>query len=199
MGCHQRPAADRRTTRRSSPVLADHYVSGRGGGRDIDLRVLAAQGMRLYGRLTDYVDGELRFRPDLRRSLDRADEISEDIKDGIDKFLAEQGSRRRPSPGTCRFGSPTSSRPRSRWPGPASPGVVRAIGQRADHRWVQLPVFAETGVPDHVRGVTSEPGVFFLGLRRQWTWGSARFAGVGADAEYPVDQITARVPVQSSR
>ena len=30
---------------------ANHYVTGRDGGRDIDLRKFATEGMRLYGRL----------------------------------------------------------------------------------------------------------------------------------------------------
>ena len=48
--------------------------------------------------------------------------------------------------------------------------------------------------------MTAEPGLFFLGLPPQWTWGSARFAGVGADAAYLVDQICVRAPfAQSSR
>ena len=35
---------------------ANHYVTGRDGGRDIDLRKFAAEGMRLYGHVTA-VDG----------------------------------------------------------------------------------------------------------------------------------------------
>ena len=45
---------------------ANHYVTGRDGGRDIDLRKFAAEGMRLYGRLKD-VDGHasgVRRRPE---------------------------------------------------------------------------------------------------------------------------------------
>ena len=31
----------------------NHYVTGRDGGRDIDLRLRALEGMELYGRLLD--------------------------------------------------------------------------------------------------------------------------------------------------
>jgi len=44
---------------------ANHYVTGRDGGRDIDLRQFALDGMRLYGRLTDIRETRLQFAADL--------------------------------------------------------------------------------------------------------------------------------------
>ena len=69
----------------------NHYVTGRDGGRDIDLRAFALAGMRLYGRLLDVVDGTLRFAPTLEPSLDAADAVSESIKDSIDAYIAREG------------------------------------------------------------------------------------------------------------
>ena len=63
--------------RASSPTLdavrfrANHYVTGRDGGRDIDLRAFARDGMRLYGRLSGIGDGRLTFAADLRRQPGR--------------------------------------------------------------------------------------------------------------------------------
>ena len=53
----------------------NHYVTGRDGGRDIDLRQFAKDGMALYGVLSGYDDGAFTFRPDLARHLDDADRI----------------------------------------------------------------------------------------------------------------------------
>jgi putative flavoprotein involved in K+ transport len=39
--------------------------------------------------------------------------------------------------------------------------------------------------------VTSCEGLYFLGLPWQYTWGSGRFCGVGADARYLAAQIAA--------
>ena len=51
----------------------NHYVTGRDGGRDIDLRSFARQGMQLYGALRG-IDGEmLSFEPNLAAALDHAD------------------------------------------------------------------------------------------------------------------------------
>jgi putative flavoprotein involved in K+ transport len=52
-----------------------------------------------------------------------------------------------------------------------------------------VPVFTGRGAPTHTRGVTSSPGLYFLGLPWQWTWGSGRFSGVGRDAEYLAERI----------
>ena len=41
---------------------ANHYVTGRDGGRDIDLRTFARDGMRLYGRLAAVGGGTAAFR-----------------------------------------------------------------------------------------------------------------------------------------
>ena len=47
----------------------NHYVTGRDGGRDIDLRKFAAEGMELYGRLDDLRDGATPFRTDARAPI----------------------------------------------------------------------------------------------------------------------------------
>ena len=75
----------------------NHYVTGRDGGRDIDLRKFASEGMKLYGQLQDF-DGEaLSFAPTLRNSLDDADKTYNGINAAIDKFIAERVyPRRRP-------------------------------------------------------------------------------------------------------
>jgi putative flavoprotein involved in K+ transport len=36
------------------------------------------------------------------------------------------------------------------------------------------------------------PGLYFLGLPWLYTWGSGRFSGVGADAQYLAGAIAAR-------
>ncbi|MCY1366106.1 putative oxidoreductase CzcO [compost metagenome] len=50
-------------------------------------------------------------------------------------------------------------------------------------------MFNGRGQPVHSRGVTSVPGLYFLGLPWLYTWGSGRFSGVARDAEYLVNRI----------
>ncbi len=183
---YYRTTADQRSTDDGEAARANHYVTGRDGGRDIDLRAFARDGMQLYGLLEDYVEGELRFRADLRAGLDYADQVSEGIKDSIDKYIAENGVV---APEEARYvpvWEPEQEPTRLVLAGSGITSVLWAIGFRADYGWIELPVFDERGLPVHSRGVTSERGLSFLGLPWQWTWGSARFSGVGADAEHLV-------------
>jgi putative flavoprotein involved in K+ transport len=50
----------------------NHYLTGRDGGRDIDLRAFARHGMSLYGRLKDVRDGRMVFEQNLKASLNEA-------------------------------------------------------------------------------------------------------------------------------
>ena len=168
---------------------ANHYVTGRDGGHDIDLRAFARDGMRLYGRLSGIRGGVLRFDADLRKNLDAADAVSESIKDSIDAYIAARDIL---APGGARY-TPV-------WEPAAEPreldiraagitAVVWSTGYGRDHRWIEIPVFDGRGYPTHERGMTSCPGLYFLGLPWQHTWGSGRLCGVGDDAEYLARQI----------
>jgi putative flavoprotein involved in K+ transport len=60
-------------------------------------------------------------------------------------------------------------------------------------------VFNGRGHPGHVRGVTAQAGLYFLGLPWLYTWGSGRFSGVARDAEYLVGHVVeALAPVRRS-
>lgn len=69
--------------------------------------------------------------------------------------------------------------------------VIWSTGFGRDDRWIEVPIFNGRGYPAHDRGVTGRPGLYFIGLPWQYTWGSGRFAGVAADAEHLADEIAA--------
>jgi putative flavoprotein involved in K+ transport len=69
--------------------------------------------------------------------------------------------------------------------------VVWATGYRPDHSWIALPIFDESGLVRHRRGVTDVPGLYFLGLTWQHTRGSALIGWVGDDAEFIAREIEA--------
>lgn len=56
---------------------------------------------------------------------------------------------------------------------------------------MDAPVFNGRGDPVHVRGVTQQPGLYFLGLPWLHTWGSGRFSGVARDAEHLAGHLAA--------
>jgi putative flavoprotein involved in K+ transport len=184
-GIDQFPDAD------SVRFRVNHYVTGRDGGRDIDLRAFARDGMRLYGRLTGIAGTVAYFGADLERNLDHADAVSESIKDSIDDFIAAKGIA---APIEARYvpvWTPAGEPYELDIAGAGITSVVWSTGFHRDHRWVHVPVFDGRGYPTHVRGVTSCPGLYFLGLPWQHTWGSGRFSGIARDAEHLAERIGA--------
>jgi putative flavoprotein involved in K+ transport len=170
----------------------NHYVTGRDGGRDIDLRRHALDGMELYGRLLDVAGSVLKCDDDLAQCLDQADQVSESIKTSIDNFIARQNIS---APEEARYSpvwTPPQERPELDYRAAGITSIVWCIGFRTDYSWVDLPVFNGRVQPVHVRGVASIPGVYFLGLPWLYTWGSGRFSGVARDAEYLAEHIEAR-------
>jgi putative flavoprotein involved in K+ transport len=171
----------------------NHYVTGRDGGRDIDLRQRALEGMELYGRLLDVKGGHFILDDDLTMCLDQADQVSESIKTSIDGFIAKSGNS---APEEDRYRPvwvPQQERPELDYRAAGIRSIVWSIGFRTDYSWIDLPVFNGRGQPSHVRGVTPIPGAYFLGLPWLYTWGSGRFSGVARDAEYLAEHIKAHV------
>ncbi|CAN5722832.1 MSMEG_0569 family flavin-dependent oxidoreductase [soil metagenome] len=169
----------------------NHYMTGRGGGRDIDLRAFATEGMHLYGRLTEASGTTCAFAPTLEHNLDHADAVAEGIKDLIDAYITREG-----------IDAPVEARYTPVWRPSAEPttldlaaagitSVIWCVGSAADYSWLRAGVFDGEGHVCHQRGVTSVPGLYFLGLPWLHTWGSGRFASVGRDAEHLHTQIMA--------
>jgi len=162
----------------------NHYVTGRDGGRDIDLRKLALEGMRLYGPLRSLAASICQFAPELRQNLDAADDVYRSINRTIDAFILKSGIE-----------APSEAEYVPVWEPPDEPqsldleaegvtGVVWCTGFRANFGWIEPPTFDEGGYPRHDRGVSEVPGLYFIGLPWLHTWGSGRFSGVGRDAAH---------------
>jgi putative flavoprotein involved in K+ transport len=138
-------------------------------------------------------DSTLGFADDLASNLDRADQISEGIKDLIDAHIETNGLQ---VPAEDRYhpvwrpeDQPEVDRSRLDLAKAGISTVIWATGYQCDYRWVDLPLFNGRGYPTHQRGVTAQPGVYLLGLPWQYTWGSGRLRGVGADAAYLAGRI----------
>lgn len=170
----------------------NHYVTGRDGGRDIDLRRFASEGMQLYGALTGLdADGDtLRFAPRLREVLDQADRTYNGINASIDRYIAEQGLQAPPASVYEPVWEPSEERETLSLKDAGITSVLWCIGFAPDFRWLDAPVFNGRGHPVHERGLTRVPGLYFIGLPWLHTWGSGRFSGVARDAAFVVRQVT---------
>jgi putative flavoprotein involved in K+ transport len=170
---------------------SNHYVTGRDGGRDIDLRRFALEGMHLHGRLAGIAGTTLQFADDLAQNLDRADASAEAIKDQIDTYIAAN-----------HIDAPTEARYTPVWQPEASnpplnisdiAAVIWSTGFHTDFSWIDAPIFDAAGYPAHKRGVTPMPGLYFLGLPWLHSWGSGRFSGIARDADFVVSNLAQHV------
>jgi len=170
----------------------NHYVTGRDGGRDIDLRQFARDGMQLYGLLEGLEGETLQFATDLRANLAHADRIYNGINASIDKYVDKFGVEAPPPSFYTAVWEPAEERAALNLRDAGIASVVWCIGFQPDFGWLDAPVFNGRGQPGHLRGVTALPGLYFIGLPWLYTWGSGRFSGVARDALYLAEQIEAR-------
>ena len=168
-------------------------VSGAQGGRTVDFRGLAHAGMVLVG-LTQAFNGSVAtFQPNLAENLARGDENYLALLDAADAYIERNG-----------LDLPEEPEARHTFPEPdcvtqpileldlAKAGVtsiIWATGFAVDYSWLKVDAFDDNGKPQHQRGVSSEPGVYFLGLPWQSRRGSSFIWGVWHDAKYVADHI----------
>jgi putative flavoprotein involved in K+ transport len=168
-------------------------VSGAHGGYTIDFRRLAEQGMTLVGMTQSYKNGMLTFAPDLADNIAHGDANYMAVLDEADAYVLRNG-----------LDLPEEADAREIGPDPACvtkpireldlkdagiTSIIWATGFTSDYCWLKVDAFDEKGKPKHQRGVSSEPGIYFLGLSWQSRRGSAFIWGVWHDAKHLADRI----------
>jgi len=174
-------------------------MTGVGGGHDVDLRRLAADGVTLLGRVRGGADNKLALAADLGENLARGDTSLIALKRRCDEHVVRHALDLPAPDESVNLPDPAEVADPILTLDLAAAGIdtiVWATGFRYDFDWIDVPVFdacAQTGsrVPRHKRGVTNVPGVYFLGLPWLYKWKSAFLFGVGEDAEYLAEQIVA--------
>ncbi len=168
--------------------LPNPQLTGAGGGHDLTVYTLARDGVALLGRLQGIQNGKAVFAPDLAARLAEGDAQARRFLGSIDDHIREQGLDvpQEGFPGCLApSGDPIAVAPEAL--DLASAGIsalVWATGYRPDLNWVRLPVLDAEGYPIQRRGVTGEPGLYFLGLDWLYKRGSGLFGGMSDDAVY---------------
>lgn len=171
-------------------LACNPHVFGKEDGRDRDLRHLARRGVLLYGRLESIAGNTARFTDDLEERLAFADrQFSALLQPMFDAYISAAGISAPPAEHGARddFRPQTCAELDLDRAGVTS--IVWATGYRLDFSWVDALEVDEWQYPRHVRGVTTTPGLYVVGLPWLHSEPSSVFAGVGADAAHVVDQL----------
>ena len=160
----------------------------------MDFRRLASEGVMLVGRTQSFLDGTLYFADDASTNIAAGDKNYADMLDAADAYVLASG-----------LDLPLEPEARKAWPEPSCLSnplrslnladenvttIIWATGYKQDFSWLKVDAFDEKGAPIHQRGVSKEPGVYFLGLPWQSRRGSTFLWGVWHDAKFVADQIT---------
>ncbi|MDI2590781.1 NAD(P)/FAD-dependent oxidoreductase [Pseudomonas sp. N3-W] len=168
-------------------------VSGAHGGRTVDFRGLAHRGMTLVGLTQSFKGAVATFQPNLAENLARGDENYLALLDAADAYIERNGLDLPEEPEARHtFADPDCVTNPILELDLARAGVtsiIWATGFAVDYSWLQVNAFDDNGKPQHQRGVSSEPGVYFLGLPWQSRRGSSFIWGVWHDAKYVADHI----------
>jgi putative flavoprotein involved in K+ transport len=169
-------------------------VSGAHGGHTVDFRRLAEQGMTLLGRTEAFSDGVITFAPDLGANLAKGDANYLSVLDEADSYIARNGLDLPGEPEARDIGpDPQCVTHPIRALNLAQAGIasiIWATGFTLDFSWLKVDALDEDGRPRHQRGVSAEPGVYFLGLPWQTRRASSFIWGVWHDARYVADHIS---------
>ena len=168
-------------------------VSGARGGHTVDFRALGHQGITLVGLTESFADGKVKFKNDLAENIANGDANYLGMLDAADEYIKKNG-----------IDLPEEPEARKRLPDPecvANPikeldlaeagitSIIWATGYKVDFSWLQVDTFDANGKPKHHRGVSYEPGVYFLGLPWLSRRGSSFIWGVWHDAKHVADHI----------
>jgi putative flavoprotein involved in K+ transport len=176
----------------------NHYFSGRDGGREIDLRQFALEGMKLYG-LLEGVEGErITFADDLKKNLDAADAAYLKIRRQIDDYVAANGIEAPETPPYVPVWTPPAEPEDLDCAAAGVKSVIWCTGFRPDWRWIDLPAFNGEGYPVHHRGVCQVEGLYVVGLPWLTTWGSGRFSGLARDVAHVVEHLASQTPARQA-
>jgi putative flavoprotein involved in K+ transport len=168
-------------------------VTGAYGGKTIDFRALAHQGIILTGLTRAFDNGRVSFQPDLVTNIANGDQNYLSLLDAADAYvtrngldLPEEPEARRMLPDPECIQKPLQALDLAE---ACVTSIIWATGYAVDYSWLKVDAFHNNGKPRHQRGVSSEPGLYFLGLPWLSRRSSAFIWGVWHDAKHVADHI----------
>ena len=167
-------------------------VSGAHGGHTVDFRELG-QRLTLVGMTKAFNAGVVSFQNDLARNIAGGDENYLALLDDADAYVERNGIDLPEEPAArIQLADPeclTHPLPELDLAKAGVTSIIWATGFSTDYSWLQVDALDEKGKPQQQRGISSEPGVYFVGLPWLSRRGSTFIWGVWHDAKYIADHI----------
>ncbi|AJY47903.1 flavin-containing monooxygenase [Martelella endophytica] len=169
-------------------------VSGYDGGKTIDFRRLGNAGVTILGKAERYTDGVMTFSDDLAANIAEGDRAYLEVLQEADDYVAANGIDLPEEPEAWKIeqdpeciAKPIESLDLAR---EGITSIVWATGFRFDFSWLQVPgAFTPEGMPFHKRGISAQPGIYFLGLPELTNRASSFIYGCWYDAKYLATHI----------
>jgi len=171
-------------------------VSGYDGGKTIDFRKFANNGITLLGMTKEYKNGNLYFEDDLKMNIKNGDKNYLGLLNEADEYIKKNDLSLPEEPEARNFVSDhsciTSPILKLNIEKIGIKSIIWATGYKHDFNWLKVDVIDKGGKPIHQNGVAETPGVYFLGLPWLSMRGSSFIWGVWKDAKYVVEHIANR-------
>ena len=166
------------------------HVSGKGGGRTLNLHKFSRDGIILLGHTTGYEAGKMVIAPDLKENLAKADGFADNFIKQFDAYILHHALNV-PAEELMvlddGFRAPVINSLDL-----AAEGIrviIWACGYLNDYSLVGLPILDPYNYPSADRGVTSFPGLYFIGLAWMNMFKTGLLMGVGGAAQYMAEII----------
>jgi putative flavoprotein involved in K+ transport len=166
-------------------------ITGVNGGHDVNVRDYARDGVAVLGRLIGVDGTELTFGKDAEDILADSDKAYIDFKRIADDHVVNRKLDMEVEEYNATDRAPIRQVPTIDLKAANITSIIWSTGYKFDFNWIEVPVLDERGAPLQERGVTSCPNLYFLGLHWMHTFKSGILFGVGEDAAYLANRITA--------
>jgi putative flavoprotein involved in K+ transport len=176
-------------------IAARPHVTGKDGGRTLNLRRFGRDGIVLVGKIEGARGDQLWLAPDVHDNLKKADAFAiglcKAIDAGIDKtgLDADVASDDELVPETWQ---PREAIRELSLRDAGITSMIWATGYPFSFDWIVGLAVDDIGYPVHQRGVTRIPGLYFASLPWMHKHKSCSLYGAAADAEHVAQQIVAR-------
>jgi putative flavoprotein involved in K+ transport len=169
------------------------HISGTKGGHTLNLHQFASEGVTLLGRVMELDGVKVRLARDLHKNLIAADQFETNISTRIDKYIQEHGMAvSQEILPQLTSGFEQMERDELDLKQANIKSVIWATGYSFDFSLVRLPILDADGYPIQQRGVTSYPGLYFVGMPWLHNARSGLIFGVSEDAGYVASHISMR-------